>query len=102
MSLREDVEKIEDKVEKTSVAMEMLKFSKEQNNQLEANNKRMFKVLIVVLVFWFLTIGYLVYVLNDMGTTTETTTQEVTQDNSNGNNNFIGNDGDIINGEAKN
>lgn len=30
-----------------------------------------------------------------------TTTQEVTQDNDNGINNFVGNDGDIINGEAE-
>lgn len=39
-------------------------------------NKRMFIIILVLLVFWFLTIGYLVYVLNDIGTV-ETTTQEI-------------------------
>lgn len=42
-------------------------------------NKRQFVIIIVILVMWFLTIGYLVYVLNDIGTI-ETTTQEVTQE----------------------
>ena len=48
---------------------------------------------------WFLTIGYLVYILNDIGTIDETT---ITQDNTNGYNNYIGNDGDIINGKTDN
>lgn len=31
-------------------------------------NKRQFIIIIVILIMWFLTIGYLVYVLNDIGT----------------------------------
>lgn len=61
-------------------------------------NKRQFVIIIVILVMWFLTIGYLVYVLNDIGTI-ETSTQEVTQEADKGNNNYIGNNGDI-NGKA--
>ena len=64
-------------------------------------NKRQFIIIIVILVMWFLTIGYLVYTLNDIGTI-ETTTEEVTQENDNGYNNYIGNDGDIDNGKSDN
>ena len=49
-------------------------------------NKRQFIIIIIILVMWFLTIGYLVYTLNDIGTV-ETSTQEITGvdtiDNSN-------------------
>lgn len=78
--------------EEKSFAMEILQEQKK-------NNKRLFIVLLVVLSMWFITIGYLVYVLNDIGVVEEAT--EVTQDNDNGNNNYIGNDGEIINGEAE-
>lgn len=93
MSLREDIEKVQKKVEETSFAMDLLKDYKIQN-------KRQFIIILVILGMWFATIGYLVYVLNDIGTIEETT-QEVTQESDNGNNNFIGNDGDIINGKAE-
>jgi len=92
MSIQEDIEKIEkkaEKLEKNSFAMELLEDYKK-------TNKRMFIALILVLFMWFATIGYLVYVLNDIGT--EETT--ITQDAPDGNNNYIGNDGDIINGKA--
>ena len=50
---------------------------------------------------WFVTIGYLVYVLNDIGieeTTTETTTQEITDVDTIENSNIVTGD---INGENK-
>lgn len=34
-------------------------------------NKRQFIIILVILVMWFITIGYLVYILNDIGTITE-------------------------------
>lgn len=43
-----------------SFAMEILREQKK-------SNKRLFVALIVVLFMWFVTIGYLVYVLNDVG-----------------------------------
>lgn len=43
-----------------SLAMEILREQKK-------SNKRLFAALIVVLCMWFVTIGYLVYVLNDIG-----------------------------------
>ena len=76
-----------------SLAMELLQDYKKAN-------KRMFIIIIIILTMWFATIGYLVYILNDIGTI-ETTTQQVEQENEEGNNNFIGGNGDINNGKAK-
>lgn len=95
MSIKSDKEEIDNikhevhELQEQSFAMELLKDQKKQN-------KRQFIIILVILGMWFATIGYLVYTLNDIGT--ETTTQEVTQDNTNGNNNYVGNDGDITNG----
>ena len=71
----------------SSFAMELIRDYKKQN-------KRQFIIIIIILAMWFATIGYLVYVLNDIGveetTTTETYTQEIsdieTIENSNINN----------------
>ena len=94
MNLKEEVlnmkKEVEDVKEK-SLAMELLQDARK-------TNKRMFVIIIVILVMWFATIGYLVYTLNDIGTYDET----VTQENEDGNNNYIGNDGDITNGETSN
>ena len=46
---------------KNSGALDLLTTSKSES-------KRLFIILIIVLVMWFATIGYLVYVLNDIGT----------------------------------
>lgn len=35
-------------------------------------NKRQFIIIIVILIMWFITIGYLVYLLNDVGTYEDT------------------------------
>ena len=74
MGIKEDIAKVEKKIntiEHESFAMEMLKDQRKQN-------KRMFIILLVVLFMWFATIGYLVYILNDIGTIEEETrTQEI-------------------------
>lgn len=80
-----------EKIQRNSYALDILKDYKNEN-------KRLFIIIIIVLIMWFLTIGYLVYVLNDIGTIEEST--EINQSNDNGYNNYIGNDGDIINGKA--
>lgn len=77
-------------------------FSYELLQDMKKQNKRMFIIIIVILAMFTALLGYTIYLLNDIGTIEETTTQEVSQDNENGNNNFIGNDGDIINGKAEN
>lgn len=57
-------------MEEKGLALELL-------SDYKKANKRQFIIIIVILVMWFLTIGYLVYVLNDIGTIETTTTQEV-------------------------
>jgi len=61
------------KIEQNSYALEILK-------DYKTMSKRLITVLIIVLFMWFLTIGYLVYVLNDTGTIE--TTQEVSDVNT--------------------
>lgn len=67
MEIEENIKKLEKKVEKQSLAMELLEFSKEQNRQLEKTNKRLIVVLIVILVLWFATIGAFLYYINTTG-----------------------------------
>ena len=73
MGLKEEVLEMKKEVEEIqehSFAMELLKDQKKQN-------KRMFIIIIVILGMWFATIGYLIYVLNDIGVETTTTTETV-------------------------
>ena len=93
MSLRDDLMKAKkelEEVKQESFAFEMLKDQRKQN-------KRLFIIILVALSMWFITVGYLVYVLNDIGVM-ETEEIQVDQDTIEGNNNYIGNDGDINNG----
>lgn len=57
-------------MEEQSFALDLLRDYKKQN-------KRQFIVILVILTMWFVTIGYLVYVLNDIGTVETTSTQEI-------------------------
>lgn len=65
MSLRDDVEELNNKVEQTSFAYELLSDYKKQN-------KRQFVIILVILGLWFLTGAYLVWTLNDIGYSEET------------------------------
>lgn len=66
------------RIQQNSGALEILR-------DYKMDSKRWFTILIIVLFMWFATIGYLVYVLNDIGTIEETT-QEVQDVNTiNGN-----------------
>lgn len=64
MGLKENIQEIEGKVEQVSFAYELLSDYKKQN-------KRQFVVILVILGMWFATIGYLVYLLNDIGVVEE-------------------------------
>lgn len=92
MGLKDDVLDIKkefQEVKNQSFAMDLL-------NDYKKQNKRQF-VIIIILIFAFMALlAYTIYLLNDIGV--EETQQTVSQDNENGSNNFIGNDGDIING----
>ena len=58
------------KIEQNSYALEILRLQKKEN-------QRLFWLLIVTLIMWFLTIGYLVYVLNDTKTVVDDDTIEI-------------------------
>ena len=95
MGLKEEVSEMKNEIKKVqsqSFAMEIL-------SDYKKTNKRLFIIILVILTLWFVTIGYLVWVLNDIGTIE--TTEEISQSNDNGYNNYIGNDGDIFNGISK-
>ena len=87
LEMKKEVEEIQEE----SFATQILKDYKKQN-------KRQFIVILVILIMWFATIGYLIYILNDIGVET-TTTETYDMNTENGNNNFIGgnNNGNIEN-----
>lgn len=72
MSIKDDLKEAKEEIQELkeqSLAMELIKDYKKQN-------KRQFIVILVILSMWFITIGYLVYILNNISSV-ETTTQEV-------------------------
>ena len=90
MGLKDEVLEMKKEVQKVkeqSLAMELVSDYKKQN-------KRQFVVILVILVMWFITIGYLVYVLNDIGTIE--TKQEIEDVNTIENSNIANGD---LNGE---
>ena len=88
MSMKDEVLELKKELEEVreeSLAMSLL-------SDYKKTNKRQFVIILVILSMWFLTIGYLVYILNDIGVIEETT-QEITDfDTINGN---VVNNGDI-------
>lgn len=68
--------------------------------ELGKQNKRMFAALIAVIILWATTIGGFVWYLSRYDYSYEV--YDVAQDAADGGDtNYIGNDGDIINGETK-
>ena len=95
MRLKEDVYSLKQElgdIKQESFAMEMLKYSKRQN-------KILFVIILILLVFWFATGSYLIWVLNDIGTEEITTESYEIQQDADGNNNYInGSDNSVNNG----
>ena len=74
MSMRDDVMEIKKELEEVreeSFAMELLRDYKKAN-------KRQFATIIIILCMWFATIGYLIYILNDITVITDEYSQEIT------------------------
>jgi hypothetical protein len=90
--MKEDVLNMKKEVQEIKTQSLALELIRDYKNQ----SKRQFVIIIIILILWFATIGYLVYVLNDTGSYEET----ITQENENGYNNYIGNDGEITNGKT--
>jgi len=80
-------------------------YAKELVKNILKDKRRDRTIFIIIWIITFIALITMTYLYirlnNDIGVI-ETTTQEVTQDNTNGNNNFIGNDGDINYGKANN
>lgn len=72
-----------------SFAMEILEDYKKAN-------KRMFAIVIILIIALIGSIGYTIYLLNNL----EYIDTTITQENEDGYNNYIGNDGDITNGKT--
>lgn len=66
---------------------------------LKVQNKRLFIVWLVTFIAFIGMLSYTIYLLNDIGYE-EITDTTITQDNENGYNNYIGNNGDILNGKT--
>ena len=64
MAVKKELEDIKN-IKEEGFAMEILKDYKK-------SNKRMFVALVIVLIMWFITIGYVVFLLNDIGAIEET------------------------------
>ena len=64
MAVKKELEEVKN-IKQDGFAMEILKDYKK-------TNKRMFTALLIVLFMWFITIGYVVFLLNDIGTVEET------------------------------
>lgn len=94
MSLKDDINKVQNKVEE----LENQSFAMELIHDYKMQNKRLFIIWIITFIAFISLLGYTIWLLNDIGTVEEVTT--VTQDNDNGYNNYIGNDGDINYGKA--
>lgn len=93
MTLREDFEDLQKKAQdvENSLAMEIL-------HDYKLVNRRMFVIIVLLILSLLTSIGYTIYLLNDMASVE---TVDVQQANDSGDNNYIGNDGDI-NGKTKN
>lgn len=85
MDLKEKVPEQEEK----GIAMELL-------GELKTQNKRLITVLFVVLSLWAATIGGFIWYLNQYDFSSYSV-----ESNDGGNANYIGNDGDILNGEGE-
>jgi len=77
-------------MEEKGLALELL-------SDYKKANRRQFIIILVLILMWSLTIGYLVYILNDIGTV-ETTNQEITGVETIDNSNIANGD---INGDNK-
>jgi len=73
--------------------------AKELLHILKTQNKRMFIAWLITFIAFIGLLGYTIWLLNDIG---YVDTTEVNQDTVDGYNNYIGNDGDIINGKTDN
>jgi len=96
LDLRGEVERMKEDLKQ--VEKEQESFAMEFVHTLKVQNKRMFICWLITFIAFITLIGYTIWLMNDISIV-ETT--EITQDTETGYNNYIGNDGEIINGTTK-
>lgn len=77
MSLKEDINKSNKKINEMSFAMEMIKFTKDQTDK---TNRRQFIIIILLILAFIGSVSYTVYLLNNIGEET-TITKSIDMDN---------------------
>lgn len=70
--MREDIMEVKKEIKELKEQSFAMELYKNMQNEMQKINKRFFFVLIIVLCMWFATIGYLVYILNDIETVNDT------------------------------
>lgn len=67
MGMKEDLNEVKEEISEMKRENEDMSFAMELLKDQRKQNKRLFVIILVILTMWFATIGYLVYVLNDIG-----------------------------------
>ena len=68
--MEEEINKIENKIEKQQKRLEQSSLALELLKDYKKSTKRLFIIILVILCMWFITIGYLIYILNDINSST--------------------------------
>lgn len=90
MRLKDDIYYLQQEVgdiRQESFAMELIRESNEKNKIYEKQNKRLFVIILIIIILWFMTGSYLIWTLNDIETETETVEMD-----AEGSNHYIGGD----------
>lgn len=74
MSMKDEVLELKKELEQVREQS----FASEILSDYKKANKRQFIVILVILTMWFATIGYLIYILNDITVITDEYSQEIT------------------------
>ena len=74
MSMKDEVLELKKELEQVREQS----FASEILSDYKKANKRQFATIIIILCMWFATIGYLIYILNDITVITDEYSQEIT------------------------
>lgn len=84
---------------------ENISLASEIISDLKKGKTHLMTFTIIMCIIWFITFAtlvgvtcYTIYLLNDIAVVEST---DITQETEDGDNNYIGNDGDIVNGETE-
>lgn len=94
MSLQDDMNDVRTKVKEIEEQNDLYRIL----NIYDKINKRLCIIIVALIILLTSALVYNVYITSDIGTIE--TTQDIDQNNTSGDNEFIGNDGNIINGTS--